>query len=181
MKNCQNKRAFTFTELLISIGIVAVIGGGVIIAMTRGASNVHRGSFNATASNQASWIITIMRRDIARSNAAKIVFKPDSGSKWMGSGDFKVELNNGSKVSYSVVKRGNGKAFCRADASGKKIFLASEYLSELVVEQLGNCFKIDMLLKDPSKKANDFNWAARIFPPLPTGADRFWKPLSEIK
>ncbi|EKD83922.1 MAG: hypothetical protein ACD_39C00371G0003, partial [uncultured bacterium] len=55
------KRAFTFTEMLVAVGIVVVIAGGVIIAMTRGASNVHRGSFTAVAANQAAWIVSFMR------------------------------------------------------------------------------------------------------------------------
>jgi hypothetical protein len=38
-----------------------------------------------------------------------------------------------------------------------------------------------MLLKDPGKKAKDFVWAARIFPPVPAGPDQFWKPLAKIK
>ncbi|GAB4271985.1 MAG: hypothetical protein Kow0029_10190 [Candidatus Rifleibacteriota bacterium] len=181
MNSCLNQRAFTFTELLISISIVVVIAGGIIIAMSRGATNVHRGSFNATASNQASWIVTIMRRDIARSDMDKISFKPDSGTKWTGSGEFTVDLNSGEKVSYSIEKRGGGKAFCRSESGGKKLFLAAEYLSDISVELADGSFKINMQLIDPGKKANDFLWSARIFPPVPSGVDRFWKPLSEIK
>ncbi|MFZ5949117.1 MAG: type II secretion system protein [Candidatus Rifleibacteriota bacterium] len=181
MFKSAKKRGFTFTELLVSIGIVAVIAGGVIITMSRGASNVHRGSFNATASNQAAWIVTLIRRDIARSQADKITFKPDSGKKWTGSGQFALETSSGEKIKYSIEKRGSGRAFCRADANGRQTFLASEYLSEMSVEDIGNCFRIDLLLKDPGKQAVDFSWSAQIYPPLPVGADRFWKPISATK
>lgn len=181
MKKPVSKRAFTLAELLISIGIFTLIAGGVIIAMSRGASNVHRGSFNATASNQAAWIVTILRRDIARSDASKIKFKPDSGLKWTGSGEFSLLLNNGEKVEYSIEKRGGGQAFCRTESAGKKIFLATEFLADFSIEQVGKCFEIDMVLKDPSKRAMEFLWSGRIFPPVPVGMDRFWKPLSEIK
>lgn len=175
------RRGFTLAELLISIGIFAVIAGGVIIAMSRGAANVHHGSFNATAANQAAWIITLMRRDIARANVNKISFQPDSGNKWTGSGKFEVVTGSGEKIKYSLEKRGGGKAFCRSEASNRKIFLAAEYLAEMSIENIDNCFKIDMLLKDPGKKAKDFAWSARIYPPLPSGPDKFWKPLSQIK
>lgn len=182
MNRCSlRKSGFTLTELVISIGIFAVIGAGVIIAMSRGASNVHMGSFNATASNQAAWIVTLMRRDIARSNVDKIQFKADTGKKWHGSGEFQVLTSGGEKIKYSVEKRGSGKAFSRTEAGSKKTFLAAEYLDEMTVEQVGNYFAIEMLLKDPGKKAKDFVWSARIFIPSPTGPDRFWKPISEIK
>jgi type II secretory pathway component PulJ len=113
------RKAFTLTELLISVGIFALIGGGVIIAMSRGASNVHRGSFNATASNQAAWIISMMRRDIARSDFRRIKFTPDSGTKWQGSGEFSLLVNGGEKINYSIESRGSGKAFCRAVEGGQ--------------------------------------------------------------
>lgn len=175
------KCGFTFTEMLVSIGIFALIGGGVIIAMSRGASNVHMGSFTATASNQAAWIVTMMRRDIARSQNDRISFKPDTGNKWTGTSEFSLLTNNGEKIKYSIEKRGGGKAFCRLTPDGRKMFLASEYLTDFSVEQINDYLKVNMLLRDPGKKAADLSWEARIFPPVPLGADRFWKPISEIK
>ncbi len=173
----MNKRAFTVAELLISLGIVALIAGGVIIAMSRGASNVHRGSFNALAANQASWIVSIMRSDIARADSAKIVFKTDDGEEWSGKGEFRVVLLDKSHVSYAVENRGSGQVFVRAESGGRKQFFASEYLDRISVKKVSDCFEISMLLKDPAEKANDFTWSARIFPPVPAGTDRFWKPL----
>lgn len=172
------KRAFTFTELLISVGIVTLIAGGVIVAMSRGASNVHRGSFNALAANQASWIVTIMRSDIARSDASKIILEPESGKVWKGSTEFKILLPDKKHVSYSVENRGGGKAFVRTESDGRRQFLASEYLADMSVTRKDEGFVVEMLLKDPGKQANDYTWSARIYPPVPAGTDRFWKPLS---
>lgn len=172
----MSRRAFTFTELLISVGIFTMIAGGVIIAMSRGASNVARGSFNALAANQASWIVTIMRNDIARSDTQKIVFKPE-GSAWKGKTEFKVGLAGNQYVSYAVENRGGGKAFSRTESDGRKQFLASEYLAEMTVKKVADGFDISMLLRDPAKQANDFSWTGRIYPPVPAGADQFWKPL----
>ncbi|HNX74546.1 MAG TPA: prepilin-type N-terminal cleavage/methylation domain-containing protein [Candidatus Rifleibacterium sp.] len=170
-------RAFTFIELLISLGIVTLIAGGVIVAMSRGASNVHRGSFNAQAANQAAWIVTMMRNDIARSDTSKIVFKPESGDTWKGKTEFKIGLPDKKHVLYSVETRGDGKAFARTSSDGRKQFLASEYIADLSIKRHNDGFDINMLLKDPGKKANDFTWSARIYPPVPAGVDRYWKPL----
>lgn len=177
----KSKNGFTLAELLISVGIFTAIAAGIIVAMSRGASNVHRGSFNATASNQAAWIVTLMRRDIARSSSEKITLKPDSGTKWTGNGQFTVETNNGRKIRYLIEKRGGGKAFCREEDGSRKTFLASEFIADFSVERSGTALKIEMLLKDPAGKANNFAWNARIYPPVPAGTDRFWKPLSTIK
>lgn len=177
----MKKRAFTMAELLISLGIVTLIAGGVIIAMSRGAANVHRGSFNALAANQAAWIIAIMRNDMARADSSKIVFKTDADEKWAGKSEFKVLLPDKKHVVYSVESRGSGKAFVRSESGGRKQFFASEYLNNISIKKVEDCFEISMLLKDPAKQANDFLWEARIFPPLPAGIDRFWKPLPGVK
>lgn len=174
------RRAFTFVEMLISVGIVTLIAGGVIVAMTRGASNVHRGSFNALAANQASWIVAIMRNDIARSDLSRITFTPDSGATWKGTSTFKVIVDSSKHVTYSVEARKAGKVFARHESGGRKQFLASEYLNDISVELKDGCFTIAMLLKDPGQQAVDFNWSARIYVPAPVGMDQFWKPFSSI-
>lgn len=177
----MNKRAFTVTELLISIGIFTLIAGSVIMAMSRGASNVHRGSFNAQAANQASWIVTMMRNDIARSDSSKITFKAESQDIWKGNTEFRVGLPDKKHVSYAVENRGGGKAFARISSDGRKQFLAAEYLDEISIKKVDNGFDIYMLLKDPGKKANDYIWSARIYPPVPGGTDSYWKPLPGAK
>ncbi len=174
------KRAFTFVEMLISVGIVTLIAGGVIIAMSRGASNVHRGSFNALAANQASWIVAIMRSDLARSDSTRVKFVPDSGNAWNGINEFSVVTDTGKKVSYSIETRGMGKVFSRSEEGGRKQNIAAEYLSEFSAELDKDCFNIKMILSDPGKKAVDFNWNARIYLPLRRGPDNFWKPFSKI-
>jgi len=174
------KRAFTFVELLISMGIVTLIAGSVLIAMTRGASNVHRGSFNALASNQASWIIALMRSDLARSDVSRVKFIPDAGNEWKGGGEFTVLTDSGRKVSYSIETRGSGKVFSRSEDSGRKQNMAAEFLSDFSVKLENGCFYIEMMLSDPSRKAMDFNWNARIYLPSRRGAENFWKPLTSI-
>jgi len=81
-------------------------------------------------------------------------------------------------VSKSAGVAGRSAAMNRAV---KKTFLAAEFLADLSVEKIDDYFQIEMLLKDPGKKARDFTWSARIFPPVPDGPDQFWKPLAEIK
>ena len=159
-----------------------MIAGGVIIAMSRGASNVHRGSFSATASNQAAWIVTIMRRDIARSNTEKIIFQPDEGNKWTGTGRFVIETNAGNKIEYSLKESGDSKVFHRLNrADSRKIRLGSGFLNRMEVQKKEDYFAVNLLLTDPAGKAVDFKWNARIYPPEPAGIDKFWKPISEIE
>ncbi len=175
------KKGFTLTELLVSLGILTLVAGGVIIAMTRGASNVHRGSFNAQASNQSAWILTLLRKDIGRSSIDRIDFKPDDGIKWTGVEPFKIVLNSGKLVEYKIVKRGKGKALLRDEKDVQQQFLAAEFLDTVSIEKAGNSFKVDLLLKDPEKKSRNFSWNGRIYPPVPEAIDKYWKPFSEIK
>ena len=172
------KRAFTFAEMLIAMGIVVVIAGGVIIAMTRGASNVHRGSFNAVAANQAAWIVSLMRSDIARSDENRIVFIPETGKIWKGTTEFKVTTHGGHFVNYTVETLETGKVFIRTGSDGHKQRLAAEYLTDLSVELTDGSMLVNMLFKDPAAQAVDYEWSARIYPPTFAGPDRFWKPLT---
>ncbi|MBU1107057.1 MAG: prepilin-type N-terminal cleavage/methylation domain-containing protein [Candidatus Riflebacteria bacterium] len=178
------KKAFTFMEMLIAMGIVVVIAGGVIIAMTRGASNVHRGSFNAVAANQAAWIVSLMRGDIARSNYDvkpeynRIFFVPEIGNVWKGTTEFKVQTHGGRFVNYAVETLATGKVFVRTASDGRKQRFAAEYLTDLSVELVDGSMVVDMLFKDPASLAVDYKWSARIYPPTLAGPDRFWKPLT---
>jgi len=174
------KRAFTFTELVFAVGIVVVIAGGVIIAMTRGASNVHRGSFNAVAANQAAWIVSTMRNDIARSDSERIVLVPESGKIWKGTTEFKVQTHGGKVVDYAVEDLATGKVFVRTESGGRKQRFAAEYLADFSLEYDAGSMLVNMLFKDPAAQAVDFEWSARIYPPALVGPDRFWKPLSAI-
>ncbi len=172
------KRAFTFTEMLVAVGIVAVIAGGVIIAITRGASNVHRGSFNAVAANQAAWIVSLMRNDIARSDINRIVFVPESGKTWKGTTEFKVQTHGGKVVDYAVEDLATGKVFIRAESGGRKQRFAAEYLADISIDYDAGSMLVNMLFKDPAAQAIDYEWSARIYPPAIAGPDRFWKPLN---
>lgn len=172
------KRAFTFTELIVAAGIVVVIAGGIIIAMSRGASNVHRGSFNAVAANQAAWIVSVMRNDIARSDIFRIEFEPETGNTWKGTTNFKVQRHSGVTTAYQVEDLATGKVFVREDTDGRKQRFAAEYLSDFSIEYADACMQVNMLFKDPAAQAADFEWSARIYPPSLVGPDRFWKPLS---
>ncbi|PKL49925.1 MAG: hypothetical protein CVV42_04505 [Candidatus Riflebacteria bacterium HGW-Riflebacteria-2] len=175
------KRAFTFAELLVAAGIVVVIAGGVIIAMTRGASNVHRGSFHAVAANQAAWIVSLMRNDIARSDIDRIILVPESGKTWKGTTDFKVQTHGGVVVDYTVEELPTGKVFVRSESGGRKQRFAAEYLADFSLEYDAGSMLVSMLFKDPAAQAIDFEWTARIYPPAQAGPDRFWKSLKEIE
>eukprot|EP01156_Anaeramoeba_ignava_P015055 Anaeramoba_ignava/a611396_6.p1 GENE.a611396_6~~a611396_6.p1 ORF type:complete len:185 (-),score=12.36 a611396_6:404-958(-) len=180
LKNLK-RRAFTLAELLISFGIIAIISGGVILAMTRGSSNVHRGSFIAQASNQAGWIVAVMRKDIARSTVGKLQLDLDKKNKWAGKTPIKIILRSGTVIKYSIVKRGSGKALLREEVGKGKQYLAPEYLADFNLALGNKAVNLEMVLKDPSKKAKDYHWDAAIYFPEPSPTEKFWKPISSIK
>lgn len=68
-----NRKAFTIVELLVGIVIVNMIAGAALYMMTRGASNVKKGNFNAIAANQAAWIIASLKEDISRAYNKKLL------------------------------------------------------------------------------------------------------------
>ena len=173
------RRAFTLAELLISFGIIAIISGGVILAMTRGASNVHRGSFTAQASNQAAWIVAVMRKDIARSSFGKLNLKLDKNNKWTGKTPIKITLRSGKVIRYSIAKRGSGKALLRDEIGRGKQYLAAEFLSDFNLRLGNKAVNLSLLLKDPLKKAKDYSWDAAIYFPEPSPTEKYWKPISK--
>jgi hypothetical protein len=122
-----------------------------------------------------------MRNDIARSDAEKIVFKGESGDTWKGTTEFKVGLPDKKYASYSFENRGGGKAFARTASDGRKQYYASEYLTDITVKRINDAFDIQMLMKDPGKKASDYSWTARIYAPVSSGSDGYWKPLPGAK
>ncbi len=165
-------------EMMVAMGIVVVIAGGVIIAMSRGASNVHRGSFHAVSANQAAWIVSSMRNDIARSDVDRIIFVPDSDKIWRGTTEFKVKTHGGRFADYSVEDLSTGKVFVRTGSDGYKQRFAAEYLADATIEFVDGSMLVNMLFKDPASQAVDYEWSARIYPPAFAGPDRFWKPLN---
>ena len=173
----NRKKGFTLMELIISSGLFVFVGAVVFVAMSRGSTNVHMGSFHAQASNQAAWIVTLMRRDIARSDLSRITFVADTADTWRGSGDFKVVTDNG-EIEYYVEQRGNSNVFVRNEDGGRVMRLAAEHLSEISITQTDNVFDINIELVDDQQKAQNLQWSARIYVPLPSGTDQFWKPLS---
>ena len=171
------KKAFTLIEAIITMSIAVVVVAGVILAMTRGASNVQKGSFTMQACNQAAWISMWLRKDLTCARLAEV--KMGTGaSQWDGSnGNLEVPFLDkaAGKAVYELKKLGNGKALVRM-VKGKERVLAREILHELKINRIAeNDFKIEILMKDPAKHAKDFAWEGRIFPPCENSLAKYWK------
>ena len=105
------KKAMTLVEILICFAILSVILGIIIVMMSRGATNVKRGSFNALAANQAFWIVSVIRSDISRS-IGSIDAELDAENTWNGDTEFKINIEGGTAY-YSIEKKGDRKTFVR--------------------------------------------------------------------
>ena len=185
-----NKKGFTVAELVIAIIIVVMVMGIVFIMMSRGASNVQKGSFNALAANQAFWIISTIRDDFAHSDLGHILFEA-SDNTWKGTTKFEVYIEGG-KASYSLEKSGNIKTFVRkftrsADHVAyepKEIptqKFGDEYLTDMTVtkkvENNITSFQVNIEMKNPNKTSSGkqvLNWSASIYPDLPNKKDDYW-------
>lgn len=168
---------FTLAELVISIAIIAIIATSVIVMMTRGASNVQRGSYVAQASSQAAWLVSTIRHDMTNSRFDRISCSP----KWTGNTPLKIKLNDGKSVSYTVVKSGIANALLRQVSGGRKQFFAKESIDSIEGTFNKGIFSLSLTLTDPSKKAKDLQWSAIITPPQLSETDKYWKPLSSLK
>lgn len=175
--NYKLSKGFTLAELVISVAIIAIIATSVIVMMTRGASNVQKGSHIAQASSQAAWLVSTVRRDMTNSRFDRI----SCDSKWTGTTPLKIKLNDGHNVSYTVVKSGSGKALLRHVAGGRKQYFAKESFDSIEGVFKKGIFHLSITLSDPSKKANNLVRSSLIVPPQLSGADEYWKPLSSLK
>lgn len=187
----QNKKAFTIIELLVCLAILSSFIAVVVTMMTRGASNVQRGSFNALAANQAFWIVSVMRNDITRA-VEDIIFEPSDNNEWKGNTDFKVHIEGGM-VNYVVEKRGDRKKFIRkfTPISGDTAFsvpdsrvqsFGDEYMTDMTVtltEDNSYMISIEMTDTKSSSKEKKIVWKASIYPPLPNGINNYWAPTLE--
>ena len=182
----NKSRGFTLVEILMGFAILFVIIGIIITMMTRGASNVKKGSFNALAANQAFWIVSVMRSDIARS-IGEINLELDEDNVWNGDKDFKVNMEGGT-ATYSIEKKGNMKQFVRtfkpsntgtafSVSDSKRQSFGDEYLSDMTVKlSEDNSYIIEITMKD-SKSGGEsriFTWNAAIYPPQVSGLDEYW-------
>lgn len=175
--NQKLSRGFTLAELVISIAIIAIIATSVVVMMSRGASNVQKGSHIAQASSQAAWLVSTIRHDMANSRFDRI----SCNSKWNGSSPLKIKLNDGHSVSYTLVKSGAGKALLRKVAGGRTQFFAKETLDSIEGVFNKGIFSLSLTLSDPSKKAKNLIWHSLIMPPRLSGPDEYWKPLASLK
>ncbi len=181
------KKAMTLVEILICFAILSVVLGIIIVMMSRGATNVKRGSFNALAANQAFWIVSVIRSDISRS-IGDIEVELDGENTWNGDTEFKVNIEGGTAY-YSLEKKGNKKAFVRkfvASNSGtafvvtdsKKQTFGDEYLSDMTIKQNDdNSYLISITMDDTSKSSSgihNFTWSSSIYPPVNNGLKDFW-------
>ena len=187
----NSKKAFTIVEILICLAIVSGIIGTIISMMSRGASNVQKGSFSALAANQACWIVSVIRNDIARSDESRINMETNGDEGWTGDTDFYVTFEGG-RANYFVEKKGDIKTFVRKfeASSGSSAFPSSEdkiqrfgdeYLTDMVItlEDDGS-YLVKIYMDEPKKyKAggeHQFVWTASIFPPTPSGMGKYWAP-----
>lgn len=172
-----NDSGFTLVELIISIAIVMVIGGSVIIMMTRGASNVQRGSYIAQASSQADWIVSTLRRDMTNSRIDCI----SPQTKWTGSNELVIKRSDGKTIKYMLSNNGSGHSLLRNVVGGRKQYFAKESLKQIEGTFSNGIFKLSLIVSDPEKKAKDITWSALITPPKLSKKDKYWKPLASIK
>ncbi len=191
----DKKKGFTIVELLVGIAILSVIIGIVITMMTRGASNVQKGSFTALAANQAAWICSVIRNDMARSDISNIEFEGDEGKIWSGNSTFKVAVEGGT-ASYSLEKRGTrNKVFVRkfVASNGGTAFkpldnkvqtFGDEYMTDMTVTlATDSSYIINITMNEPGKREDDegrdFLWTTAIYPPSPSGMEKYWAPTVE--
>ena len=179
------KKGLTLVELLIGFAILSGIMGIIIVMMSRGATNVKRGSFHALAANQAFWIVSVIRSDISRS-IGRIEVEFDAENTWNGDTEFKINIEGGT-VNYSLEKSGdkmtfvrkfvasnNGSAFVVSDS--KRQSFGDEFLREMTIKlNEDNSYFVSINMKDTSKSVgNDFTWTSSIYPPQDSGLNEYW-------
>lgn len=171
------------------MAILSGIIGIVITIMNRGASNVQKGSFNVLAANQAFWIVSVIRSDIARS-IDKINFNGDGGV-WKGGSTFEVDIEGG-KASYSIEKHGDNIKFVRkfTPSGTNSEFLISdsktqkfgdEYMTDLSITEKKEegvvSYYLEITMKEPNKSLegnNEFVWTSYIYAPVRNEIEKYW-------
>ena len=186
MQTIKN-RAFTIVEMLICLAILVVILGFILIMMTRGASNVQKGSFNALAANQAFWIVSVMRNDISRS-LEEINLEVNEESVWNGESDLKIKIEGGT-ASYKIENKGNKKVLVRTFvpsdsgiafkvSDSKTQRFGDEFLTDMAIKlNDDNSYLIDITMTDPNKSTggkHEFTWTSTIYPPHHIGLEQYW-------
>ena len=181
------KKAMTLVEILICFAILSVVLGIIIIMMSRGATNVKRGSFNALAANQAFWIVSVIRSDISRS-IGDIEAELDGENTWNGDTEFKVNVEGGNDY-YSLEKNGNKMTCVRKFVSSssrtafvvsdsKKQTIGDEYVSDMTIKlNDDNSYLISITMDDTSKSSSgihNFTWTSSIYPPVNNGLNEYW-------
>ena len=181
------KKAMTLVEILICFAILSVILGIIIVMMSRGATNVKRGSFNALAANQAFWIVSVIRSDISRS-IGSIDAELDAENTWNGDTEFKINIEGGTAY-YSIEKKGDRKTFVRkfvasnagtafAVSDSKRQTFGDEYLTEMTVKlNEDNSYLVSITMDDNSKTSSgihEFKWTSSIYPPDSNGLSEYW-------
>ena len=181
------KKALTLVEILICFAILSGILGIILVMMSRGATNVKRGSFNALAANQAFWIVSVIRSDISRS-IGSIEVELDGENTWKGDTEFKVNIEGGT-ASYSLEKNGDKKIFVRKFVSSnagtafvvsdsKKQTFGDEFLREMTIKlNDDNSYLVSITMDDTSKSTSgihDFTWTSSIYPPETIGLNEYW-------
>ncbi len=191
----NNRKALTLIEILVCLAILSGIIGVILTTMSRGASNVQKGSFNALAANQAFWIVSVIRNDVGKA-IEKIDFGNPEGV-WKGENPLEVTIEGG-KASYTIEKKGNNIKFLRKftptntnrdfKISDEKLQkFGDEYMTDLTLtEKKDNgvtSYYLEITMEDskpstPGKK--DMVWTASIYPPVTNNIDQYWVPTVEV-
>lgn len=187
----NNKNAFTVIEMLVCMAILSFVIGIAITMMTRGASNVQKGSFTALAANQAFWIISTIRQDVARSDLNNINFPVTGDGVWIGDSEFKVAIEGGTAY-YSIEKRGAYKLFVRKflASSSKTAFSNTDnktqtfgdgYMTDMSVKLENDSLAINIEMDENAGQENSrkYSWSGKIYIPQPGNMGRYWVPTVE--
>lgn len=186
-----NKKAFTLIEILIAIALCTMIATASIVFMTRGSSNVARGSFNTMAANQSALICYYLRSDIL----SYPYMDPSDINVQEGANRFAFTNIKGEKVTYEQVgvsgssERTN---LIRTNPNGKVIKLGSDFISywhgdvnpgETKIIDGKSCRKINygrftIQMKEKDNSTYIASWTTTIYAPKASSSDeklnKYW-------
>lgn len=185
-----NKSGFTVIELLVGLVIISSIMGLALVMMTMGSKNVQKGSFNALASNQAYWISTLIREDIARADKENIKFPSADSNIWDGVGNFEIQLTENEKVSYNLKSKGKNYSFVRKVSKGssraQQVF-GDEYLTGIKIEKKDDngsvYYMIDITMTNSSKSVgtnNQITWKTNVYTKPDEIMAKYWVSTEQL-
>lgn len=148
------KLGFTLIEILIAIAILSMIGTAAIVMLSRGTSNVARGSFNTMAANQAALIAYYIRSDL--------------------SDNFKIELSDSvytiGSSTYTLKTLPNSfgdtprYSLTRKDMNNRTIKLGSDYITWFNFVKKTDYYEFAVWMKERDDSTHIASWSAVFYP-----------------